>query len=60
MMKQVKLLRYLIKDNFNNLNFINFENYSKKNILNFPLALLLIYVGNLLIGFGSFISMFWI
>ena len=32
--------------------------YSKKNILKFPLVLLLIYIGNLLIGFGSFISIF--
>jgi GT2 family glycosyltransferase len=32
--------------------------YSKKNILKFPLVLFLIYIGNLLIGFGSFISIF--
>ena len=32
--------------------------YSKKNFLKFPLVLCLIYLGNLLIGLGSFISIF--
>ena len=37
---------------------INSSRYSESNILNLPFVFLLIYIGNLLIGFGSLISFF--